>query len=248
VRLCAGFAPEGIRIAPEAKGIKSVGRRAGKTARQAPDASETRGKRAVFLDRDGVLNDLEYDPGEGRIGSPLSTRQMRVFPYAGEAVKSIQELGFKAILVSNQPGVAKRQLTHAEFSRMNEMVRRELARHGCALDGEYYCLHHPDALVRKYRLDCDCRKPKPGLVLRAAKENGIDLGGSFFVGDALVDVKAGKAAGCRTVLLGHVTTFLTMMIARERASPDYILPSLRQVPDLLRSLDAGRTRDRRPPQ
>ena len=116
------------------------------------------------------------------------------------------------------------------------MVRNELAKQGGSLDAEYYCLHHPDALVKKYRLDCDCRKPKPGLLLRAAKENGIDLGRSFFVGDALVDVKAGRAAGCKTILLGHVTTFLSEMIEEEDARPDYVLPSLRQVPGLLRSL------------
>ena len=85
-----------------------------------------RRKRAVFLDRDGVLNDLEYDPEEGRIGSPLSPRQLRVFPYAGEAVRRIKELGFEAILVSNQPGVAKRQLTYSEFEKMNGMVRDEV--------------------------------------------------------------------------------------------------------------------------
>ncbi len=92
---------------------------------------------------------------------------------------------------------------------MNARVRNELAKQGAALDGEYYCLHHPDALVKKYRRDCDCRKPKPGLLLRAARENGVDLARSFFVGDALVDVKAGRAAGCRTILLGHITAFLS---------------------------------------
>jgi D-glycero-D-manno-heptose 1,7-bisphosphate phosphatase len=194
--------------------------------------------RAVFLDRDGVLNDLEYNPEEGQVGSPLSTKQLRVFPYAGDSVRRIKELGFEAILVSNQPGVAKRQLTRSEFEKMNGMVRDELAKHGCVLDAEYYCLHHPDALVKKYKLDCDCRKPKPGLILRAARENGVDLARSFFVGDALADVKAGRAAGCRTILLGHVTTFLSRMIESEDAHPDFVLPSLRQVPDLLRRLDS----------
>jgi D-glycero-D-manno-heptose 1,7-bisphosphate phosphatase len=213
------------------------------TTRQKPGASGMGRDRAVFLDRDGVLNDLEYNPDEGRIGSPLSAEQLRVFPYAGESVLRIQELGFKAILASNQPGVAKRQLTYSEFEKMNRMVRDELAKDGCALDAEYYCLHHPDALVTKYRMDCDCRKPKPGLLLRAARENGLDLGRSFFVGDALDDVKAGRAAGCKTILLGHVTTFLSKMIEKEGARPDYLLPSLRQVPGLLRSLDSeGATR------
>jgi D-glycero-D-manno-heptose 1,7-bisphosphate phosphatase len=184
-----------------------------------------------------VLNDLEYNQEEGSIGSPLSTKQLRVAPYAGDSVRRIKELGFKAILVSNQPGVAKRQLTYSEFQRMNGLVRDRIARGGGSLDAEYYCLHHPDSLVKKYRLDCDCRKPKPGLLIRAAKENGIDMGASFFVGDALVDVKAGRAAGCRTILLGHVTTFLTEMIEREDAKPDFVLPSLKQVPDLLKRLE-----------
>jgi D,D-heptose 1,7-bisphosphate phosphatase len=198
-----------------------------------------RRNRAVFLDRDGVLNDLEYDPDEGRVGSPLSAKQLRIHPYAGESVRRIKELGYRAILVSNQPGVAKRQLSYSEFEKMNRMVRTELARRGGGLDAEYYCLHHPDALVKKYKADCDCRKPKAGLLLRAAKENGIDMGGSFFVGDALDDVKAGKAAGCKTILLGHVTTFLTKMMEEEGAMPDYMLPSLKQVPRLLARLDEG---------
>ncbi|MDA4117304.1 MAG: HAD-IIIA family hydrolase [Thaumarchaeota archaeon] len=203
---------------------------------QSPPERKTGKNSAVFLDRDGVLNYLEYNPEEGRIGSPLSAKQLRVFSYAGTCVNRIKELGFKAILVSNQPGVAKRQLTLSELQRMNGKVRNELAKQGCALDAEYFCLHHPDALLKKYRFDCDCRKPKPGLLLRAAEENDIDLSKSFFVGDALVDVKAGKAAGCRTILLGHITTFLTSMIEREVARPDFILPSLRQVPDQLRTL------------
>jgi D-glycero-D-manno-heptose 1,7-bisphosphate phosphatase len=207
-----------------------------------------RRNRAVFLDRDGVLNDLEYDPDEGRIGSPLSAKQLRVHPYAGDSVRKIKELGFKAILVSNQPGVAKRQLTLSEFEKMNGIVRNELARRGGTLDAEYYCLHHPYALVAKYKAECDCRKPKPGLLIRAAKENGVDIASSFFVGDALDDVRAGKAAGCKTILLGHVTTFLTRLMDEQGAQPDYVLPSLKQVPDLLARLDLGakRARERGP--
>ena len=200
-----------------------------------------RKSKAVFLDRDGVLNDLEYNPEEGRIGSPRSAKQLRIFPYAGESVRRIRELGFKAILISNQPGVAKRQFTHSELGRMNEKVRKELAKHKCSFDAEYYCLHHPDALIRKYRLDCDCRKPKAGLLFLAAKEHDLDLGNSFFVGDALIDVKAGRSAGCRTILLGHPTTFLSVMIEKQDARPDFMLPSLKQVPDLLRSLKSAGT-------
>jgi D-glycero-D-manno-heptose 1,7-bisphosphate phosphatase len=193
--------------------------------------------KAVFLDRDGVLNDLVYNEDEGHLGSPYSARQLRVFPYAGEAVRRVRgELGFKAIVISNQPGVAKRQFSMAELERMNGKIRKELAKSGAFLDAEYYCLHHPNALVKKYRTVCDCRKPKPGLMLRAAREIGLELGASYFVGDGLVDVKAGRGAGCKTILVGHVTTFLTRMMEEQGATPDYMVSSLREVPDLLKDL------------
>jgi len=190
--------------------------------------------RALMVDRDGVLSDLVYNKAEGQIGSPFRADQLRVFPYTAPALKRIKdELGFKIVVISNQPGVSKRQFTHAELERMNEKIRKELAKVNCAFDGEYYCLHHPDALIPKYKMNCDCRKPKPGLILRAAKELEIDLENSFFVGDALIDVKAGKNAGCKTILVGHLTTFLSDMMQKENATPDFMVGSLKDVPDLL---------------
>jgi D-glycero-D-manno-heptose 1,7-bisphosphate phosphatase len=200
--------------------------------------------RAVFLDRDGVLNDLVFYPEEGQVGSPLSARSMRVFPYAGAAVKKIRDLGFRTVLISNQPGVAKRQFSRAELARMSLKLNGELAKHGSSLDAEYYCLHHPDALFARYRKVCDCRKPKPGLLLRAARERGLDLRSSFFVGDALVDVQAGKAAGTSTILLGHPTTFLSGLMEEKGAVPDFMVPSLKEVPGLLLRLGASGGRKR----
>src|SRR5487761_826669 len=190
--------------------------------------------RVLMVDRDGVLSDLVYNQEEGHIGSPIRAVQLRVFPYTAPTLKRVKdELGFKVIVISNQPGVAKRQFTYAELERMNEKIRKELGRVNCAFDGEYYCLHHPDALIAKYKVNCDCRKPKPGLILKAAKEHDIDLKKSFFVGDALIDVKAGKAAGCKTILVGHYTTFLSDMMQKENAVPDFMVGSLKDVPELL---------------
>jgi D-glycero-D-manno-heptose 1,7-bisphosphate phosphatase len=198
-----------------------------------------RSSRAVFVDRDGVINDLVYDEEEGRVYSPFAARELRVFPYVPDAVRTIkEELGLKVIVISNQPGVAKGQFSYSELEKMNEKVRRTLEKAGTSFDGEYYCLHHPSALISKYRTECDCRKPKPGLILRAAKEMAIDLEGSYFVGDALVDVKAGRRAGCRTILVGHLTTFLSRMIAQEDATPDYMLPSFKDAPELLTLLES----------
>jgi D-glycero-D-manno-heptose 1,7-bisphosphate phosphatase len=211
---------------------------AGVTA--SPRDGVVRRERAIFVDRDGVLNDLVYNKEEGRVLSPFSARELRVFPHVPEAVKRIrEELGFKVIVISNQPGVAKRQFSYAEFERMNAKIRDELAKNGSSFDAEYYCLHHPSALVPKYKLDCDCRKPKPGMLVRAAEEHDIDLARSYFVGDALVDVKAGRRAGCKTILVGHPTTLLSQMMEREDATPDFMVPSLKEVPQLLVGLAAG---------
>lgn len=196
-----------------------------------------RSGRAVFVDRDGVLNDLVYNEQEGRVLSPFSAKETRVFPFVAAAVRVLRdELGFKVIVISNQPGVSKRQFTLEELEKMNMKIRRALTEGGTKFDGEYYCLHHPEALIKKYRMVCDCRKPKPGLLLRAAAEKDVDLGRSYFVGDSLIDVEAGRRAGCKTILVGHMTTFLSAMIDKAKATPDYMVPSFKNVPGLLRKL------------
>jgi D-glycero-D-manno-heptose 1,7-bisphosphate phosphatase len=196
--------------------------------------------RAVFLDRDGVLNELVYSASENKAASPSSASALRVLPGVPEAVRRIRdELGFKAIVISNQPGVAKGQFTLAELGRMNEKIRRALAGAGASLDSEYYCLHHPMSLKAKYRVVCDCRKPKPGLLLRAAKENAIDLGGSYFVGDSAVDLEAGKLAGCKTVLVGRAQGRRGAARPPLGVEPDYEAPTLAEVPDLILALEPG---------
>jgi D-glycero-D-manno-heptose 1,7-bisphosphate phosphatase len=192
--------------------------------------------KAVFVDRDGVINDMVYDEEEGRVTSPVAARQLRVFPYVASVVKELRKSGFKVIVISNQPGVAKRQFTLAELEKMNRKIRANLKAGGTHFDAEYYCLHHPEALIRKYRAVCDCRKPKPGLLLRAADEHRINLGESYFVGDALMDVEAGKRAGCKTILVGHLNTFLSGLIEERGVVPDYVVPSLKEVPGLLNKL------------
>ena len=192
--------------------------------------------RAVLLDRDGVLNDLVYDNREGRSSSPVSAKGLRVFPFVPDAVKKLKDMGFLVLVISNQPGVAKRQFTRTELRRMSAKIRKELAAKGTSLDGEYYCIHSPDGLVKELRVSCDCRKPKPGLLLKAAKERNIDLAESYFVGDGLIDVEAGRNAGCKTILVGHMTTFLSRMMDEWNVTPDYMVHTLKDVPALLSKL------------
>ncbi len=166
-------------------------------------------RRAIFLDRDGVINAAIYNPVEGKLDSPYRLEEFRVLPGAARAVREINDLGFLAIVVSNQPGVAKGKCAPALLGAMDDRLKESLAKEGARLDGIYYCLHHPQAVLPSLRAPCDCRKPKPGLLLRAAREGEIDLSCSYMIGDQQTDVEAGLAAGCRAVLVdgdSHHTT------------------------------------------
>jgi len=159
--------------------------------------------RAVFLDRDGVINAAIYNPVEGKLDSPYRLEDFRLLPGAAQAIRLINSLDLLAVVVSNQPGVAKGKCNSAFLDALDQRLHWELARQGAHLDAIYYCLHHPQAQLESLRLSCDCRKPKPGLLLRAARELAIDLARSYMVGDSPTDVAAGLAAGCQTILLNN---------------------------------------------
>ncbi len=183
-------------------------------------------RRAVFLDRDGVLNRMVYHAEFGLVDSPQRVEELALLPGVGEAVRRLNGLGLLAIVVTNQPGVAKGKCSLGALETINERLRRELALAGAHLDGFYQCLHHPQALLEEYRMVCECRKPKPGLLLRAAREHGVALRESFMVGDGLTDVLAGQAAGCRTILLGRAGCDLCRQMDELDARPEFIVPDL----------------------
>jgi len=182
--------------------------------------------RAVFLDRDGVLNELVYYTEHGIVDSPFKPEQLKLFPWTGQAIKKLSEAGYKVVIVSNQPGIAKGHFTQVTFEEIRGKMKGELTRQGAFLDGEYYCFHHPEATVASLRENCECRKPKPGLLLQAAREQDIDLSRSWMVGDGLVDIGAGKSAGCKTILLGRMKCELCRLMDEEGARPDAIATSL----------------------
>jgi D-glycero-D-manno-heptose 1,7-bisphosphate phosphatase len=182
--------------------------------------------RAVFLDRDGVINEIVYFPELGVLDSPLNPGQFRLLPGAAEAIGILNRLGLKVILASNQPSIAKGKMTEKTFERVRSKMGKELREKGAYIDAEYYCFHHPLAKDARYRVDCECRKPKPGLLLKAAKDLGVDLSRSYVVGDSLTDIKAGKAVGCRTFLIGNLKCDLCRLMEDECVKPDLIVPSL----------------------
>jgi D-glycero-D-manno-heptose 1,7-bisphosphate phosphatase len=150
--------------------------------------------RAVILDRDGVLvEDVD-----------LLTRgdQLCLLPGVPSALNTLRNAGFALVVVSNQPVVARGLVTEQEIEMIHaELDRLLLAAGGPAMDRYYFCPHHPKATLLAYRVDCDCRKPKPGLLQKAAGELNLDLRTSFIVGDRITDIIAGAKAGCHTVLV-----------------------------------------------
>jgi len=183
---------------------------------------------AVFIDRDGVVNELIYYEEHGIIDSPFVPDQFRLLPGAADAIRQLREAGYSVIMVSNQPGIANNHMSAESFDEIRKKMRSHLAAEGAFLDGEYYCLHHPEAKVEELRVNCECRKPKPGLLLQAADELNIDMVRSWIIGDGLTDIIAGKAAGCKSVLLANMKCELCQMMTRYNASPDSMALNLAQ--------------------
>lgn len=144
-------------------------------------------KRALFLDRDGVIN-----VDHGYVCSPARTEFIDgIFDLAAAANRS----GYVTVVATNQAGIARGYYTEADFRTYMEWMRGEFGKHGARLDAVYYCPHHPEVGVGDYRRVCDCRKPAPGMLLDAQRDLGIDLGASLLIGDKPSDLDAGRAAG-----------------------------------------------------
>ncbi|MGA7705715.1 MAG: HAD-IIIA family hydrolase [Solirubrobacteraceae bacterium] len=158
-------------------------------------------RKAAFLDRDGVLNALVADPVSGLAESPLRAEDVRLLAGAAAGAKSLMEEGYALVCVSNQPAAAKGTVSTEQLWAVHEQVVELLVREGVRLDASSLCLHHPEGVVPEYSGVCDCRKPAPGMLLKAAEDLGLDLETSWMIGDTDADVRAGKAAGCRTVLI-----------------------------------------------
>lgn len=150
---------------------------------------------AVFLDKDGTLiDDVPYNVDPDRI---------TLAPGAGEGLARLSASGFRLIVVSNQSGVARGLFEEAALGAVWTRINELLDECGVVVDGFYHCPHHPEGIVPRYAIECECRKPGPGLVLRAAREHPVDLRRSWFIGDILNDVEAAHRAGCRAALIDN---------------------------------------------
>jgi D-glycero-D-manno-heptose 1,7-bisphosphate phosphatase len=171
---------------------------------------------AIFIDRDGTLSH--------EVGYVNHLSRFRLLPFAVDAVRLVNRSGLLAVVVTNQAGVARGYFPPELIDEVHAALRAAMSEGGARLDGIYCCTHHPSEGQPPFRADCDCRKPKPGLLRRAAEELGIDLGRSYVIGDRRADLELAWAVGARAVLVktGYGLGELT-----------YNAPSWRRAPDLV---------------
>lgn len=192
------------------------------------DTGPGRGRKAAFLDRDGTLL-VEGD-------FLTNEADMRIIEGAPEATRRLADGGFALVVVTNQAVIARGIATEALVAEIHAALGdRLVAAGGAPIDAYYVCPHHPHAELPRYRLECACRKPRPGMILRAAEEMGLDLEASYMVGDRITDVAAGARAGCRTVLVecgAHLEPpIVTLEPLEEGLEPDHTSADIAQAVD-----------------
>lgn len=187
---------------------------------------------AIFLDKDGtLLRDIPYN---------VDPQKMVFATGAQEALARLAQLRLPLFVITNQPGIALGKFDFDALYRMRQHLNQMVEEAGAMLSGFYFCPHHPEGSRTAYASRCGCRKPEPGLLLTAARQHRIDLGRSWFVGDILNDIEAGRRAGCRTVLIDNGNE--TEWLVNEWRDPDCRLPDLEAASRFLVNqfgLDAG---------
>jgi D-glycero-D-manno-heptose 1,7-bisphosphate phosphatase len=183
------------------------------------------GKKAVFLDRDGCIN-VEDD-------HIRDIAQFRLYPDSVDSIKRLNEAGYVIIVITNQSGVARGYMTEELVREVNTLMLKLVTRGGGKIDRVEYCPHHPDGSVKKYAVDCDCRKPRTGMVLRSARALGVDLSRSFVVGDKISDIELGSPTGMKSVLLrtGFGERELEKTRDGKAAPPDFVAEGIREAVD-----------------
>lgn len=178
---------------------------------------------AVFLDRDGTLI---HDPGY--LSHP---DQVQLIEGAADALREFQRLGYKTVVATNQSGVARGIVTKEMLERIHDRLRELLAAKEASLDAIYYCPYHPEGIVTEYCQDSDWRKPKPGMLLAAAREMDLELPQSWMIGDSDRDVEAGRSAGCKTILIAPRPAAL---VPAQRSKADYVAVNMREAVNIIK--------------
>lgn len=193
--------------------------------------------KAAFYDRDGIIIKMVYDLEQGLIETAKTPSQVTFVPGIFELLKHTASLGYKNIIISNQAGIGIKKISKKNFNAVSKTMTEKLKKKGAVIDAEYYCFHHPFASISKYKRKCGCRKPEPGLLLQAAKDQDIDLSKSWMIGDSVYDVLAGDTAGCKTILLGyiHESEYLRILEKKlHKKKPDFLIKELKEAVSIIK--------------
>lgn len=182
--------------------------------------------KAVFLDRDGVINEMIYDKEHGFVDSPTSPSQFRIIKGVTKAIKLAKKISYKVIIISNQPGMAKGYYNKKTFDEIRGKMYSKFRSSRVTIDDDFYCLHHPNAKLIKYRKRCFCRKPNIGLIKKAAKIHSLNLEKSYFIGDGIIDMEAANKAGCKSIFVGNVNSTITELFSKKDIHPEYVAHDL----------------------
>ena len=180
-------------------------------------------QKAVFLDRDGTLNK--------EVGNLRNIRDLRLLPGVARAVKKINNLGFLTVIVTNQPVVSRGWLTEKEVDEIHALLIQRIGKAGGKINAVYFCPHHPDAQIKKYKIHCKCRKPDILMIQQAMKKFKINMRQSFIVGDTTRDILAGKRAKLKTIL---VQTGYKGEDGKYDVKPDFVAKNLNAAAEIIK--------------
>lgn len=188
---------------------------------------------AVFFDRDGVLNELVFNPATEEHEPPHRLEDVKLFPYVIECLQKLQDRGYDLFLVSNQPDYAKGKTTLEALKKVHKRFDQLLTSQGVYFQEYYYCYHHPRGTVPEYSFECVCRKPKPFFLFKAEEDYNIELGRSWMIGDRDTDIECGKAGGTKTILIEDPKS----VKKRGKSNPDYKTKNLNGAVNIILNID-----------
>lgn len=186
-------------------------------------------QKAIFLDRDGLINQLIFNPNTDEYESPHYPEDFVLMPGVLEAIKSFSDIGYLLFVITNQPSYAKGKTSMENIEEIHAMLKTQMADYGIPLTEYYSCHHHPQGIVPEYSGECDCRKPKPFFLQRAAKDYNLDLAHSWMIGDQDSDIDCGKNAGVQTIMVPNDHSIKK----RGESSSDYVVKTLSNATEIL---------------
>ena len=195
--------------------------------------------KAVLLDRDGVINALVYHQDAGVIDAPFKRSQFKLLPRVPQAIRVLNDLGLRVAVVSNQPGIAKGHLKRQTLEGFERSIHSHVRAAGGSIDRIYYCLHHPEAKIRKFRQRCHCRKPEIGMLEQAAADLNVLLKDCYMIGDGIPDLQAAARAGCRSIFVGRWKCEICQFTEAPHVRPALVAKDLWEAAQVIRSEMTG---------